>query len=102
MEDNSLVDTALIAGPNGRNARASDRQPLYFPTRPPNSDRDYLLDVFVEVARQPEMARLYDLEHNPVWRYGISGDAARVLPAFWRALDRHTGTLHEWRRIRVH
>ena len=74
----------------------------FLPDRPTDSDRDYLLDVFVQVARLPEMARLYDLEHNPVWRHGISGDAARILPAFWRALDRDTDTLHEWHRVRVH
>ena len=39
------------------------------------------------------MARLYDREHNPVWRHGISGDAARDLLAFWRAVDPDTGTL---------
>ena len=92
-EDNGLVDEALIAGPGDRNARAADRQTLYFRARPTDSDRDYLLDVFAEVARLPGMARLYDREHNPVWRHGISGDAARDLLAFWRAVDPDTGAL---------
>ncbi len=94
VEDNGLIDTALIAGPGERNARAADRQTLYFRGRPTDTDRDYLLDVFAEVARLPGMARLYDREHNPVWRHGISGDAARDLLAFWRAVDPDTGALH--------
>ena len=94
VEDNGLVDAALIAGPGERNARAADRQTLYFHGRPTDTDRDYLLDVFAEVARLPGMPRLYDREHNPVWRHGISGDAARDLLAFWRAVNPDTGTLH--------
>ena len=92
-EDNGLVAAALIAGPGERNARAEDRQTLYFRARPTDSDRDYLLDVFAEVARLPGIGRLYDRAHNPVWRYGISGDAARDLLAFWRAVDPDSGAL---------
>ena len=92
-EDNALISTALIAGPGERNARAADRQTLYFRAHPTDSDRDYLLDVFAEVESLPGMEQLYDREHNPVWRYGISGDAARDLLAFWRAVDPDTGAL---------
>ena len=93
VEDNGLVEAPLIAGPGERNARAADRQTLYFRSRPTDSDRDYLLDVFGEVARLPGISRLYDREHNPVWRHGISGDAARDLLAFWRTVDPDTGVL---------
>ena len=93
VEDNGLVEAPLIAGPGERNARAADRQTLYFRSRPTDSDRDYLLDVFAEVARLPGITRLYDREHNPVWRHGISGDAARDLLAFWRTVDPDSGTL---------
>ena len=97
-EDNGLIEAPLIAGPGERNARAADRQTLYFRARPTDSDRDYLLDAFAETARLPGMARLYDREHNPVWRHGISGDAARDLLAFWRAVDPDTGALrHDFR-----
>ncbi len=92
-EDNGLVDVALIAGPGERNVRAADRQTLYFRARPTDSDRDYLLDVFSAVSELPGMTQLYDREHNPVWRYPISGDAARDLLAFWRAVDPDTGVL---------
>ena len=94
-EDNALIETALIAGPGERNARAADRQTLYFRAHPTDSDRDYLLDVFAEVESLPGMEQLYDRKHNPVWRYGISGDAARDLLAFWRAVDPDTGALRQ-------
>ena len=92
-EDNGLIDEALIAGPGERNVRAADRQTLYFRGHPTDSDRDYLLEVFGAVSKLPGMTRLYDREHNPVWRYPISGDAARDLLAFWRAEDPDTGVL---------
>lgn len=92
-EDNGLVDEALIAGPGERNTRAADRQTLYFRAHPTDSDRDYLLDVFATVSDLPGMTRLYDREHNPVWRYPISGDAARDLLAFLRAVDPDSGVL---------
>ena len=92
-EDNGLVDEALLAGPGERNIRAADRQTLYFRSHPIDTDRDYLLEVFGAVSKLPGMTRLYDREHNPVWRYPISGDAARDLLAFWRAEDPDTGVL---------
>ena len=92
-EDNDLIESPLIAGPGERNASAADRQTLYFRAHPIDSDRDYLLDVFAEAGSLPGMAQLYDRERNPVWRHGISGDAARDLLAFWRAVDPDTGAL---------
>ena len=92
-EDNSLVRAPLIVGPDARNARATDRQTLYFRDHPTDTDRDYLLDVFATIARLPALAGLYDRTRNPVWRHGISGDAARDLLAFWRTVDPDTGAL---------
>ena len=92
-EDNGLVEEALIAGSGERNVRAADRQTIYFREHPTDSDRDYLLDVFTAVSDLPGMARLYDHEHNPVWHHPISGDAARDLLSFWRAVDPDTDTL---------
>ena len=92
-EDNGLVGAPLIVGPDARNARATDRQTLYFRDHPTDTDRDYLLDVFATIARLPALAGLYDRTRNPVWRHGISGDAARDLLAFWRTVDPDTGAL---------
>ncbi len=93
IEDNGLIEEPLIGGPHRANDRAADRQMSYFRSHPTDTDRDYLLDVFAAVARLPAMAPLYDRERNPVWRLGISGDAARDLLAFWRATDPDTGVL---------
>ena len=93
VEDNGLIDAPLIAGADERNTRAEDRQTLYFRDHPIDTYRDYLLNVFAEIADLPAMAQIYDRNHNPVWRYGISGDAARDLLTFWRSVDPDTGAL---------
>jgi len=92
-EDNGLLATPLIGGPGDRTNAAIARQTAYFREHPTDTYRDYLLDVFSEVSRLPAMAGLYDRARNPVWRYAISGDAARDLLAFWRAVDPDTGAL---------
>ena len=93
VEDNGLLATPLIGGPGDRTTAAEARQTAYFRAHPTATDRDYLLDVFSEVSRLPATTGLYDRARNPVWRYTISGDAARDLMAFWRAVDPDTGAL---------
>ena len=93
IEDNGLIDEPLIGGPNRAIEQASDRQLRYFRTHPTATDRDYLLHGFAAVARLPALAMLYDRARNPVWRLGISGDAARGLLEFWRTVNPDTGVL---------
>jgi hypothetical protein len=93
MEDNGLVDEALISGPGERRNHAAERQILYFQAHPLDSDRDYLYAVFRAVARLPAVAALFDERHNPLWTYGISGDAAKELIDFWRQVVPETGRL---------
>ena len=93
LEDNGLVDEPLISGPGERRGRASDRQMLYFQSHPTETDRDYLYDVFRSVAGLPGVAKLYEEAHNPLWSYGISGDAAKALIGFWRQMVPETGEL---------
>ena len=93
IEDNGLIDEPLIGGPHGGNEQAAQRQTRYFRAHPTATDRDYLLDGFAAVARLPALAKLYDRARNPVWRLGISGDAARDLLAFWRTAAPDTGAL---------
>ncbi len=93
IEDNGLIDEPLIGGPHRAIEQASDRQLLYFRSHPTATDRDYLLDGFAAVARLPALAMLYDRARNPVWRLGISGDAARGLLEFWRTVNPDTGVL---------
>ena len=93
LEDNGLVEEALLSGPQQRRRLAAERQMQYFQRRPTDSDRDYLYEVFRTVQRLPAVTTLFDARHNPVWAYGISGDAAKELIAFWRQVVPETGEL---------
>jgi hypothetical protein len=98
LEDNGLVEEAWLSGPGERRQEAADRQILYFQQHPLDTDRDYLYDVFRTVRELPAVAPLFDAHHNPVWVYGISGDAAKLLIDFWRQIVPETGALvHEFR-----
>lgn len=93
LEDNRLLDRPVIAGPGERLEVAQLRQRDYFRTRPQDSDAEYLLAVFREVARLPGLGGLYDPEHNPLFRLPVSGDGAIALFDFFRAQDAATGEL---------
>jgi hypothetical protein len=93
LEDNGLVEEALLSGPQERRRLAAERQMQYFQRRPTDSDRDYLYDVFRTVQQLPAVTTLFDAQHNAVWAYGISGDAAKELIAFWRQVVPETGEL---------
>jgi hypothetical protein len=93
MEDNGLVEEAFLSGPGERRTQAADRQILYFLQRPIDSDRDYLYNIFRIVQKLPAVSTLFDEHHNPIWAYGISGDAAKDLIAFWRQVVPETGAL---------
>jgi hypothetical protein len=66
LEDNGLVDEALLSGPGERRNQAADRQLRYFQRHPTDSDRDYLYDVFRTVQTLPAVAGVFDESHNPV------------------------------------
>ncbi len=93
MEDNGLVEEALLSGPGERRSQAADRQILYFQQHPLESDRDNLYNIFRIVQKLPAVSMLFDKHHNPIWAYGISGDAAKELIAFWRQVVPETGAL---------
>ncbi len=95
IEDNQLVDRPWLAGTpeSGRLALARDRHEAYFRTHPLESDRDYLLAAFREAGTLPGLHTFFDEAHNPVFRLGISGDAAMALRQFWQQVDTDTGLL---------
>jgi hypothetical protein len=93
LEDNGLVDEAFLSGLGERRDEASERQMQYFQRHPTDSDRHYLYDVFRTVRTLPAVAGLFDDSHNPIWVYGISGDAAKELIDFWRRRVPETGEL---------
>lgn len=97
IEDNELAPRPWLSGPagaeNNRLALARDRHEAYFRANPHDSDRDYLLACFREVERLPGMEAVFDERHNPVFRLGISGDAAMALMAFWQKVNPDSGLL---------
>lgn len=95
IEDNALVERPWLGGTpeSGRLALARDRHEAYFRGRPLESDRDYLLAAFREAGTLPGLHTFFDEAHNPVFRLGISGDAAMALRQFWQQVDPNTGTL---------
>ncbi|MDP1649153.1 MAG: BREX-2 system adenine-specific DNA-methyltransferase PglX [Rubrivivax sp.] len=99
IEDNQLVDRPWLggtpeSGPHGnRLALARDRHEAYFQAHPLQSDRDYLLAAFREAGALPGLRTFFDEAHNPVFRLGISGDAAMALRQFWQQIDLSTGAL---------
>jgi hypothetical protein len=93
LEDNRLLDRSVIAGPGERLEVAKLRQQDWFRTRPEDSDAEYLLAVFGEVAHLPGLAGLFDLSHNPLFRLPISGDGAIALFDFFRQRSPDSGEL---------
>ncbi len=95
IEDNELVERPWLGGTpeSGRLVLARDRHEAYFRDRPLESDRDYLLASFRDAGTLPGLHTFFDEAHNPVFRLGISGDAAMALRQFWQQVDPNTGSL---------
>jgi hypothetical protein len=95
IEDNGLVDRPWISGTpqSGRLALARDRHDAYFREHPHQNDRDYLITCFQEAAALPGLRTFFDGAHNPVFRLGISGDAAMAVMQFWQEVAADSGAL---------
>lgn len=95
IEDNKLVDRPWLGGTpeSGNLALARDRHEAYFRANPLHSDREYLLASFREAGALPGLHTFFDALHNPVFRLGISGDAAMAVRQFWQQVDPNTGAL---------
>jgi hypothetical protein len=93
LEDNGLIDEALISGPGGRRAAAVGHREEHFRVHPSHSDREYLAACFLEVAKYPAVSPLYDERHNPLWRLGPTADGARTMRETFTAIDPASGVL---------
>ncbi|MBM3956199.1 MAG: BREX-2 system adenine-specific DNA-methyltransferase PglX, partial [Planctomycetes bacterium] len=94
LEDNDLVTPPRIAGPGDRLQLARDSHQHFFASHPRETDRDYLLAIFDDLAALPGTADLFG-SHNalreiPTW---LSGDAAKELLGFFQRIDASTGRL---------
>ena len=105
LEDNALISPPRVSGPvhagNGEGlTRARDERELFFRQHPKQTDRDYLLAVFDELAKFPSMGDVFG-RHNLLnaYRPWLSGDAAQKLIEFFQKIDTDgTGeTIHDFR-----
>jgi SAM-dependent methyltransferase len=94
LEDNWLIDPPKIGGPGERLARARDEHEIYFRAHPTETDREYLLHVFDELAQLPGVQDIFGA-HNPIHELPnwLSGDAAGELLRFFQKIDANTGVL---------
>src|SRR5437764_9440368 len=65
LEDNRLIDPPKLAGPGERLNRARDEHELFFRSRPHDTDREYLLSVFDDLAKRAGTRDLFG-RHNPL------------------------------------
>lgn len=93
LEDNRLLDRPIVSGTGERLEVAQLAMRDWFSTRPEDSEVEYLLAVFADVARLPGLGGLYDAAHNPLFRLPVSGDGAIALLEFFRKRDPDTGEL---------
>lgn len=94
LEDNHLIDQPWLSGATPElMGQVRERHEAFFRAFPHQSDRDYLLQAFGAVESLPGMAALFDRRHNPIWRLELSGDGAREVLSFFRAIDPITGRL---------
>jgi hypothetical protein len=94
LEDNDLITPPRIAGPGDRLSTARDSHQHFFLSHPRETDRDFLLAIFDELAALPGTADIFG-SHNalreiPTW---LSGDAAKDIIQFFQRIDANTGTL---------
>lgn len=93
LEDNLLIDQALLSGPGDRRTAALGHREEHFRRHPEQSDREYLEAAFRDVARHTAVAALYDERHNPLWRLGPTADGATALRELWTRIEPETGEL---------
>lgn len=94
LEDNALISPPRISGPlhgagDGQGLmRARDERDVFFKAHPKQTDRDYLLAVFDDLAKLPGTKDVFG-PHNPVsaYRDWLSGDAAQKLIEFFQKID---------------
>ncbi|WP_405105587.1 BREX-2 system adenine-specific DNA-methyltransferase PglX [Micromonospora sp. NBC_01405] len=84
-EDNELVDGLWIGGadPAAPADRAVQHRQAYLIKNFRNNDRDWLREGFRYLRGLKATGKIFD-QHNPVWRFDISGPVAEDLSDFFR------------------
>jgi hypothetical protein len=94
LEDNGLVSPPRISGLGDELQRARDEHEVYFRAHPTETDREYLLWMFRQLARLPGAQEIFG-EGNLIWELPtwLSGDGAKAILAFFQTIDPSTGAL---------
>ncbi|MER5703392.1 BREX-2 system adenine-specific DNA-methyltransferase PglX [Micromonospora sp. NPDC002296] len=84
-EDNELVEPLWIGGPEPAAPveRAVQHRQQYLIDNPRHNDRHWLREAFGYLRTLKATGKIFD-EHNPVWRFDISGEASERLSEFFR------------------
>ncbi|MGW3604373.1 BREX-2 system adenine-specific DNA-methyltransferase PglX [Micromonospora sp. NPDC005161] len=84
-EDNGLVEKLWIGGadPAAPAERAVQHRQAYLIANPRHNDRHWLREAFSYLAELKATGKIFD-QHNPLWRFDISGPAAEELSDFFR------------------
>ncbi|MGC4898094.1 BREX-2 system adenine-specific DNA-methyltransferase PglX [Micromonospora echinospora] len=84
-EDNELVEPLWIGGPEPAApvGRAMQHRQQHLIDNPRHNDREWLREAFTYLRGLRATGKIFD-EHNPVWRFDISGAAAEKLSEFFR------------------
>ncbi|MFF5171349.1 BREX-2 system adenine-specific DNA-methyltransferase PglX [Micromonospora sp. NPDC000089] len=84
-EDNGLVEGLWIGGPEPAAPveRAVQERQQHLIDNPRHNDREWLREAFGHLRTLRATGKIFD-EHNPVWRFDISGEAAERLSEFFR------------------
>ena len=96
LEDNGLIERPLLSGPLkpvDRRKLAQEHRAHYFQRHPIHSNREYLEQVFKDVAELPGMRDLFDARHAPLWSLEVTGDGAAAIIDFWHSANPDTGEL---------
>jgi hypothetical protein len=87
-EDNKLVNGLWIGGPTGSAPvdRAVQERQAYLIAHHDRNDRHWLREGFTHLGKLGATGKIFD-QHNPLWRFDISGQAAEDLSDFFRRGD---------------
>ncbi|MBQ1009914.1 BREX-2 system adenine-specific DNA-methyltransferase PglX [Micromonospora sp. M51] len=84
-EDNALVEKLWIGGadPVAPAERAVQHRQAYLIANPRHNDRHWLREAFGYLRGLKATGKIFD-QHNPAWRFDLSGPAAEELSDFFR------------------
>jgi hypothetical protein len=95
-EDNRLVETPLLSGPEHRRSIARDHRAAFLAANPTADDRHWLVEVFERYRKLPGIGAVLGVR-NPLWQIEPGPDGARsLLELWWRTDDEGRRLRHDF------